>query len=209
MGPISQTHIGHFKPRASKKKQKRTLYFAIIVFKGPESVTKLFGANTSQYLQGRVNKQAEKNLRFTENPFLAKAKVDFIASEDDEPETAEERQKRLDREQMEAEGFQLVTPEAHSNRIKGRNGTVSVKGVKAEEAREYYEKQQAKKIDTPGYVTGKERKEKVKSDFYMFQKRLAQKDSLETLKAGFEADKKRLQKALDKQARRENKLAQA
>ena len=42
----------------------------------------------------------------------------------------------------------------------------------------------------------------------MFQKLLAQKDSLETLRAGFEADKKRLQKALDKQARREKKLAQ-
>lgn len=105
VGPISQTHIGHFKPKASKKKQKRTLYFAIVVYKEAESVTKLFGADTNQYLQGRVNKHAEKTLRFTENPFLAKARVDYIASDDEEPETEQERQKRLEREQMEAEGF--------------------------------------------------------------------------------------------------------
>lgn len=52
------------------------------------------------------------------------------------------------------------------------------------------------------YVTGKEQKELVKRDFYKFQKRVAMRSDLEQLKESFEADKKRMQKAIDKDSRR-------
>ena len=61
----------------------------MVVFKHAEDVDRLLSKEGALLLQGRVNKQAEKTLKFTENPFLAKARVDFIAS--DEEETPEER----------------------------------------------------------------------------------------------------------------------
>ena len=54
----------------------------------------------------------------------------------------------------------------------------------------------------PGYTTNKEKKEQIKQDFYMFQKRLAMKSELENLREGFEKDRKRLAKALDKKSAR-------
>ena len=48
------------------------------------------------------------------------------------------------------------------------------------------------------YVTNKEKRSQIKADFYMFQKRLAMKSELETLREGFEKDRKRLAKALSK-----------
>ena len=54
----------------------------------------------------------------------------------------------------------------------------------------------------PGYITGKEQKDLVKRDFYMFQKKMVLKSDLEKLRDGFEADKKRLEKAIDKSNRK-------
>ena len=65
----------------------------------------------------------------------------------------------------------------------------------------------AKSFEGPGYTTNKEIKSQIKSDFYMFQKRIAMKNELEALKEGFEADRKRLAKALDKKASRQEKAA--
>ena len=81
VGEIAQTHISHFKPKASKKKQKRTLYFAIVVFKRAESLDKLLGVDGARYLQGKVNKAAAKTIKFSENPFLRDAQIDHIDSE--------------------------------------------------------------------------------------------------------------------------------
>jgi hypothetical protein len=50
VGAVSQTHIGVFKPKASKKKQKRTLYFAIVVFKSKEVVDKLLTPDGGKFL---------------------------------------------------------------------------------------------------------------------------------------------------------------
>ena len=60
-GKINQTHIGNFKPKASKKNQKRTLYSATVVFKHAEALEQL--ANPA-FLQGKINKIAKKQLRF-------------------------------------------------------------------------------------------------------------------------------------------------
>lgn len=40
-GPLAQSLIGYFRPKASKKKQKRTVYFAILTFKSEESLAQL------------------------------------------------------------------------------------------------------------------------------------------------------------------------
>ena len=45
-GTIKETHIGKFKPRASKKKGKRTLYFAIVVYKEAESLDRIMSDGT-------------------------------------------------------------------------------------------------------------------------------------------------------------------
>lgn len=37
-GPIKKIHMGKFKPRASKKKSKRTVYFGLVVYKDARSV---------------------------------------------------------------------------------------------------------------------------------------------------------------------------
>jgi len=67
-GQIKQVHIGTFKPKASRKKQKRTLHFALVVFKKPESVDALL--KDSKMLQKKVNKIANKAIGFMHNPFL-------------------------------------------------------------------------------------------------------------------------------------------
>ena len=59
---------------------------------------------------------------------------------------------------------------------------------------------QAKGEEGPGYTTNKEKKNQIKQDFYMFQKRLAMKSELEALREGFEKDRKRLAKALAKKS---------
>ena len=55
------------------------------------------------------------------------------------------------------------------------------------------------------YITNKEKRNAIKADFYMFQKRLAMKNELEALREGFEKDRKRLAKALSKKAARQEK----
>lgn len=77
-GRIKKTIIGMFKPK-SKKKQRRTLYFAIVVFKSEESVDKLI--NDSKFLQGKVNRLARKQVGFMTNPFLAN-ETDLIRDND-------------------------------------------------------------------------------------------------------------------------------
>lgn len=42
----------------------------------------------------------------------------------------------------------------------------------------------------------------IRNDFYKFQKRMVMKGSIDELRKGFEEDKKRLQKAMEKTARK-------
>jgi len=145
VGEISQTHIGHFKPKASKKKQKRTLYFAIIVFKRAECLEKLLSQDGARYLQGKVNKVAAKSIRFSENPFLRDAKVDHIDSEQEE-ESPEERQKREERELMEADGFTMVAQDSlNPTRMKTRDGETTILGITQVEAQRIFQQQQDRK----------------------------------------------------------------
>ena len=59
-------------------------------------------------------------------------------------------------------------------------------------------------------MTNKSKKDSIKNDFYMFQRKLVMKNELEKLRDGFEADRKRLAKALSKEkssAKHNHKMA--
>ena len=100
-GKVKKTIIGMFKPK-SKKKQRRTLYFAIVVFKNDESVDKILG--DSKFLQGKVNRHAKKQIGFMANPFLA-GEQDLLNSDS---EAEEEVGQKNDKAKMEEGGFTLV-----------------------------------------------------------------------------------------------------
>lgn len=112
---------------------------------------------------------------------------------------------------MEQDGFTVVTADdTNPNRIKVRDGVTTINGITQEKAQAIVQEQQERKLATgtkQNYIPGKEHKELIKRDFYMFQKRLVQKDTIEDLRKGFEEDKKRLQKSMEKTARRDKKLS--
>ena len=141
-GSICQTHIGKFKPRASKKKAKRTVYFAIVVFKSSESLAKLTSASESSYLQAKVNSAAQKQMRFSENPFLKTAFNIIPDGAEESSEDEETKAKKVQRAEMEADGFTMVTAatESQANRVKARDDlATTVIGVSADEAQRLYE----------------------------------------------------------------------
>ncbi len=89
-------------------------------------------------------------MKFSENPFLKKAMVDYIDSEVEE-ETPEERQRREHKEMMEQDGFTLVTAEdTNPNRIKVRDGVTgtTINGISQEKAKAIFEEQQERKLAT-------------------------------------------------------------
>ena len=79
-----------------------------------------------------------------------------------------------------------------------------MKGISLEKLRQEENEKATKrqKIEDSGagkYMTNKDKRDEIKQDFYKFQRKIAMKSSLEELKAGFEKDKKRLEKALRKE----------
>ena len=66
-GKIKKTIIGEFKPKASRRAHKRTIYFALVVYKKEESAALL---GDSKFLQTKVNTMARKQIGFMANPFL-------------------------------------------------------------------------------------------------------------------------------------------
>ena len=183
-----------FKPK-SKKKQRRTLYFAIVVFKNDESVDKILG--DSKFLQGKVNRHAKKQIGFMANPFLA-GEQDLLNSDS---EAEEEVGHKNDKAKMEEGGFTLVEQDIDNpTRTRGRDKYNNAqKGISVEEAEKFVERQESKKTgDGLAYVPNSEKKDKIKQDFYMFQKKIVMKSQLEQLREGFEHDKKRLEKAMRK-----------
>ena len=130
--------------------KKRVIYFALVVFKSAESLTKL---SDSKFLQKKVNTLAKKQVGYTANPFLAgedklvPGAAPGDSEDEDEDLTPEEReQKRKEREhrkKMEAMGFTTVTmDDTVKKRKRGVDefGTV-VEGITEEEAQRIVEKQ--------------------------------------------------------------------
>lgn len=127
---------------------------------------------------------------------------------DDESEISEtELAARAHKEMMEEGGFTQIKEDDFGaiKRVKGRekNGTI-MKGITLEDLREKeglkrQKVDESKEANAGKYVSNKDKREEMKQDFYKFQRKIAMKSSLEELRAGFEKDKKRLEKALRKE----------
>jgi len=87
--------MGKFKPRASKKKNKRTVNFALVVFKDPTALEKLLA--DSKFLQHKVNKAAAKTIGFGLNPFLKH--TDFRDPNESESELSEGEVAKIENKQ--------------------------------------------------------------------------------------------------------------
>jgi 2',3'-cyclic-nucleotide 2'-phosphodiesterase (5'-nucleotidase family) len=91
--------MGKFKPRANKKKSKRTVYFGLVVFKDAKSVDNIL--SDSKYLQAKINKLARKTVGYVQNPFESK----IVESDDDSEISETELANRAHKEMMEEGGF--------------------------------------------------------------------------------------------------------
>mmetsp|Transcript_31445 Transcript_31445/g.41644 ORF Transcript_31445/g.41644 Transcript_31445/m.41644 type:complete len:211 (+) Transcript_31445:134-766(+) len=175
-GKIKKTIIGSFQPkRASKRAHKRrTLHYALVVFKSAEALAKL---SNSRFLQKAINTRAKREVGFAANPFLD-GEEKLVPGEDSEDEdlAPEERKKRREEKErkrkLEAQGFTLVTMDdvTGGNKRRGRDtyGTV-VEGITEEEMAKLVEKQKMKQQlkeaaddEGPGYTTNKEKRNQIK-----------------------------------------------
>jgi hypothetical protein len=141
-GPIRKIHLGKFRPRASKRKNKRTIHFALIVYKEKNSCQRVL--EDSKFLQGRINKVAKATMGFTKNPFLEKD-LDIDDQSDSEPSDTEV-QAKVQKAKMEEDGFTLVEAEAFKpKRLKARDAFATVvKGTTREKALEQIEAKRRK-----------------------------------------------------------------
>lgn len=105
---------------------------------------------------------------------------------------------------MEDGGFIMVLPETQgSKKGRGTDGVNTVQGISQEEAEEYVKNKGNKLLDEevePGvkYTTSKQKKAMLANDFYKFQIKEVKKQQLEDLRKGFEEDRRRLAKMLQK-----------
>jgi hypothetical protein len=91
--------MGKFRPKASKKKNKRVVHFGLVVFKDARSVDSILA--DSKFLQSKVNKLARKTVGYAQNPF--ENKIDESDSDSEISET--ELARRAHIEMMEEGGF--------------------------------------------------------------------------------------------------------
>jgi hypothetical protein len=140
-GKIKQIQLGEYKNKANNKRKRRTVYFALVVFKSAEDARVI--VSDPKVLQAKVNKLMRKSVKFSSNPF---ADEDSVGGESEEDlENPEILAKRQHKEQMEDGGFIMVMPENQgSKKGRGTDGVNTVQGISQEEAQEYLRKQQEK-----------------------------------------------------------------
>lgn len=78
-GKIKQVQIGEYKNKANNKRKRRTVYFALVVYKTAEDCRMVL--SEPKFLQSKVNKLMRKSVKFSNNPF-ADDEVDSSAEED-------------------------------------------------------------------------------------------------------------------------------
>lgn len=67
VGKIKQVQIGEYKNKANNKRKRRTVYFALVVYKNAEDCS--LALNDSKFLQSKVNKLTKKGTKLASNPF--------------------------------------------------------------------------------------------------------------------------------------------
>ena len=66
-GKIKQVQIGEYKNKANNKRKRRTVYFALVVYKTAEDCRMVL--SEPKFLQSKVNKLMRKSVKFSNNPF--------------------------------------------------------------------------------------------------------------------------------------------
>ena len=174
VGKLKQIHIGEYKNKANNKRKRRTVYFAIVVYKNVEDCKMVL--NEPKFLQSKVNKVMKKSAKFSKNPF---ARDEDDSDLDSEEEAAKnDPSKKEHTAQMQDGGFTMVIPLAQgSSKGRGTDGVNTVQGISKEEAQEYYDKQQLRYnpetgVDKEGGVTYTSNRSRqaalMKTDFYKF-----------------------------------------
>ena len=69
VGKVKKTIIGSYQPRRAQRRahKRRTIYYALVVFKTAEALEKL---QDPKFLQKKINAVAKKSVGFHSNPFL-------------------------------------------------------------------------------------------------------------------------------------------
>ena len=100
-GKIKQIHMGEYKSKGNNKRQRRAVYFGIVVYKNAEDASAILTDPKS--LQSQVNKLCKKTLKFSLNPL-------------DDSGSEEEVVKDAHTDQMEEGGFTIIAPEKEGDK---------------------------------------------------------------------------------------------
>ena len=142
---IKKVEIGQYRNKSTnaRKGKRRTIYFAIIVFRNEDYMQSLL--STPQALQDRVNKIAGRQLR-SFNQGIFDEDGASSDSDDDEERKALRARKRTHREMMEDGGFTVVDRggnfmSSKKQKTKDEHETNVVHGISHEEAQRIYKEQ--------------------------------------------------------------------
>ena len=131
VGKIKEIQIGEYKNKACNKRKRRTIYFAIVIFKKASDAAKiLVDVEGQKKMQQVVNKTVKKNVKYVE--FGDESEDD--QNDEDRPLTQEEQHNL----EMEEGGFTIVKAGADtmkSVKAKVSDGKETVMlGISQEEA---------------------------------------------------------------------------
>ena len=98
-GKIKKTIIGSYQPKRMSRRahNRRTIYYALVVFKTAESLERLA---ESKFLQTKINAAAKTKIGFTANPFLA-GEENLIPNESDDEDDLDEEAREKKRKELE------------------------------------------------------------------------------------------------------------
>ena len=96
-GKIKKTIIGSYQPKRAQRRahKRRTIYYALVVFKTSEALEQLAD---SKFIQKKINAHAKKQVGFAANPFLAgeESLIPRDSEEEDDLDDEEREERRKD-----------------------------------------------------------------------------------------------------------------
>lgn len=194
VGKISQIFIGEYKNKACNKRKRRTIYYAIIIFKRASDAQSVL--SDSKVMQTVVNSITRKQVKYLHTD----GDSEEAASDHDDPEYQHRRQ-------MTEGGFTLVAEgddHLHSKKAKVSDGNhTTMVGIK----REHAEKILKETLEKGKYVDGasedeeevaaaqlKRQKKVDNTALYGLNEKVQKKQELEKLREDFEKYKKQMAK---------------
>lgn len=86
-GKIKQIQLGEYKNKANNKRKRRTVFFALVVYKSADDCRAILG--DPKVLQAKVNKLMRKSVKFASNPFADDDRMDGMNESESEDEEAQ------------------------------------------------------------------------------------------------------------------------